>query len=65
MSKAGRERSVLNPKARGGDTAGAGFAFQDAFIVSMVPGWLADPRFTRMIRESLGDVETIIWVNNF
>jgi hypothetical protein len=61
MSRVRRDRSVLNPKARGGDTAGGGFAFQDAFIVSMVPGWLNDPRFARMIRESLGDVEAIFF----
>ena len=61
MSDPKRDRSVLNPKARGGDTAEGGFAFQDAFIVSMIPAWLADPRFTKMIRESLGDVEAIFF----
>ena len=52
-----RHGSLLSREARGGDIAGAGFAFQDAHILQDIPMWLARDGFTAMIREGLGDAE--------
>jgi hypothetical protein len=38
--------------------AGAGFAFQDAHILTEIPNWLSKDGFTAVIREGLGDAET-------
>lgn len=52
-----RHGSLLRSEARGGDVAGAGFAFQDAHILEDIPMWLERDGFTAMIREGLGDAE--------
>jgi hypothetical protein len=49
--------SLLTPENRGGVTAGEGYNFQDAFIASRIPGWLADPYFSFLLKEGSGDVE--------
>jgi hypothetical protein len=51
--------SLLSPEQRGGVTAGEGYNFQDAFIVSQIPAWLADPSFDCLLKEGLGDVEVL------
>jgi hypothetical protein len=54
--------SLLEPEARGGDTAEGGFFFQENVILARVPGWLAQDGFTAMIREAVGDAEAKFFV---
>lgn len=54
--------SLLDPEARGGDTAEGGFAFQEAMLVARVPAWLAREGFSEMVREALGDAEAKLFV---
>jgi hypothetical protein len=54
--------SLLEPEARGGDTAEGGFSFQENVILAQVPGWLAQDGFTAMIREAVGDAEAKFFV---
>ncbi len=49
--------SLLHPKHRGGVDGAKGFFFQDAYIASRIPDWLADPRFVALLKEGVGDVE--------
>jgi len=49
--------SLLTPENRGGVTGGEGYNFQDAFIASRLPEWLANPTFSCLLKEGLGDVE--------
>ena len=54
--------SLLDPEARGGDTAEGGFSFQENMLVARVPGWLRREGFSEMIREALGDAEARFFV---
>lgn len=49
--------SLLSPTHRGGIIGGKGYNFQDAFIVSRIPEWLAEPSFVCLLKEGLEDVE--------
>jgi hypothetical protein len=49
--------SLLEPEARGGDTAEGGFSFQEQVVLSRIPRWLARDGFTAMTRETMGDAE--------
>jgi hypothetical protein len=53
------EPSLLSPEQRGGVTAGKGYNFQDAFIASRIPAWLADPSFDCLLKEGSGDIEVL------
>jgi hypothetical protein len=54
--------SLLEPRARGGDTAEGGFSFQEQVVLSRIPMWLAQDGFTAMTRESIGDTEAKFFV---
>jgi hypothetical protein len=54
--------SLLEPQARGGDTAQAGFSFQEQVTLSHVPRWLAQAGFTAMTCEAMGDTEAKLFV---
>ena len=54
--------SLLDPEARGGDTAEGGFAFQENMLVARVPVWLSREGFSEMVREALGDAEAKFFV---
>lgn len=56
-SRAKLTPSLLEPEARGGDTAEGGFSFQENVVLARIPVWLAQGGFTSMIREAMGDVE--------
>jgi hypothetical protein len=49
--------SLLSPENRGGVTGGEGYNFQDAFVTSRLPEWLANPMFSCLLKEGVGDVE--------
>lgn len=49
--------SLLDPNAKGGAVAREGFAYQDAFVLQHLPGWLAQSGFSHVVSESIGDVE--------
>lgn len=49
--------SLLRPENRGGADAARGFFFQDAYIASHVPDWLANPEFAALLKEGVGDAE--------
>lgn len=51
------DASLLTPESMGGIFGGRGYEFQDAFIVSRIPEWLAEPSFTMLLKEGAGDVE--------
>jgi len=53
--------SLLEPESRGGENAGRGFDFQDHYLVSQIPQWLAWDGFTSVIREAVGDIEVKIY----
>src|SRR5712692_7932914 len=52
-----RPPSLLDSQARGGDTAAAGFAFQEGVALALLPSWLAQEGFSQMICEAIGDIE--------
>lgn len=54
--------SLLDPEARGGDTAEGGFAFQENMLVARVPAWLRREGFSEMVREAMGDAEAKFFV---
>jgi len=49
--------SLLDPNAKGGAVAREGFAYQDAFVLQHLPGWLAQGGFSHVVSEAIGDVE--------
>ena len=49
--------SLTTREGMGGIIGGKGYSFQDAFIVSRIPGWLAELSFTMLLKEGAGDVE--------
>lgn len=49
--------SLLDPENRGGVTGGEGYNFQDAYIASRIPEWLADTSFVSLLKEGMGDVD--------
>ena len=51
------DSSLLRPENQGGLVAAGGFLFQDAYVASRIPGWLADPQFSALLKEGIGDVE--------
>jgi hypothetical protein len=60
--KADKTPSLLDPESRGGDIAGAGFAFQESVMLSFVPTWLTHEGFEEMIWEAMGDFEAKFFV---
>lgn len=54
--------SLLEPQARGGDTAQEGFLFQEHVTLSYIPRWLAQDGFTAMTYEAMGDTEAKLFV---
>lgn len=55
----GNSTSLFAPKQRGGVIGGTGYNFQDAYIVTLLPTWLAHPRFRSFIKEGFDDVDVI------
>ena len=49
--------SLLEPESRGGESAGRGFDFQDHFLASQIPQWLAWDGFISVLHEAIGDIE--------
>lgn len=62
MGNIPNDLNLLNNAASGGDTAGGGFAFQDAVFMRLLPAWLQDDGFSSCIRESLDDIEAKFFV---
>src|SRR5262245_15245667 len=54
-----RQTSLFAPRERGGVIAGLGFNFQDAYIVTVLPQWLADPAFSSFIKEGFDDIDVM------
>lgn len=54
-----KEFSLLHPMATGGIFGGAGYTFQDRYIVCHIPRWLTDPNFIRFMSEASGDVDIV------
>lgn len=58
MSKEGSENfSLLSRVFEGGVIGGKGYNYQDAFIVSRIPDWLADRSFAMLMKEGIEDVD--------
>lgn len=53
--------SLLEPESRGGDNAARGFEFQDHFLVSQIPRWLAMDGFVSVLHEAVSDIEVKIY----
>ncbi len=49
--------SLFMSKQRGGVIGGAGYNFQDGYIVTTLPTWLSDPAFHSFIKEGFEDVD--------
>jgi|GEM_PF-2690359 len=54
--------SLLDPRATGGIHAGVGFDVQERYVAIRIPGWLADPAFTRLQPERSEDVD--VWFDD-
>jgi hypothetical protein len=54
--------SLLEARSRGGDVAEGGFSFQEQYVLSRIPAWLAHDGFTLMVREAMGDTEAKFFV---
>ncbi len=48
---------LLSKTSTGGEIARGGFDYQDDYVWLQLPGWLANGAFTKLISESIGDVE--------
>lgn len=51
--------SLISRQALGGIHGGKGYNFQDDYIVSRIPYWLAKPSFTRLLKEGVGDIDVL------
>ena len=49
--------SLFSSHQRGGVVGGAGYNFQDAYIIKSIPGWLLEPTFKSLIKEGFDDVD--------
>ena len=58
-SRKGNHHSLFAPKQRGGVVGGTGYNFQDAYIVTLLPTWLAHPGFRSFIKEGFDDVDVV------
>lgn len=54
-----RRGSLFAPQQRGGVIGGLGYNFQDAYIVTVLPRWLAHPGFRSFIKEGFDDVDVV------
>jgi hypothetical protein len=54
-----RGNSLFAPRQRGGVIGGLGYNFQDAYIITVLPQWLADPDFQSFIKEGFEDVDVV------
>src|ERR1051325_3377075 len=59
MNRKKNKDSLFTPKHRGGVIGGGGYNFQDAYIVSHLPGWMAFPDFHSILKEGLEDVDVL------
>jgi hypothetical protein len=50
-------KSLFDRRARGGVIGGAGYNFQDAYIITALPAWLSNPAFRSFIKEGFEDVD--------
>lgn len=57
--------SLFQSESRGGDIAESGFSFQEQFVLSRIPIWLAQDGFTEMIREAMADTEAKFFVPSY
>jgi hypothetical protein len=55
----GVPESLFSPKRRGGVIGGLGYTFQDAYIVTVLPQWLADPEFQSFLKEGFDDLDVV------
>ncbi len=60
-----RKPSLLEPQAKGGETAELGFSFQQSVLLARLPLWLSYDGFEAMIRESVGDTEAKFFVPGY
>lgn len=52
-----RTDSLFTNRARGGVIGGSGYNFQDAYVITALPGWLGEPAFHSFIKEGFEDVD--------
>lgn len=57
MSKPNEDASLLSKQSMGGINGGKGFKAQEAYICIKIPGWFADPSFSRILNEGSGDID--------
>src|SRR5688572_23920825 len=49
--------SLLSEQAMGGIVGGAGYKYQDHYVVGCIPNWLKDSDFSQFLIEGIGDVD--------
>src|SRR3989442_12095990 len=54
-----RGNTLFAPRQRGGVIGGLGYNFQDAYIATVLPQWLAHPGFKSFIKEGFDDVDVV------
>lgn len=59
-----QDASLLSPAHYGGVIGGKGYNYQDAFIVSRIPEWLANPSFVCLLKEGTEDVDVMFQGSN-
>ncbi len=59
MKSQTRGNSLFAPRQRDGVIGSLGYNFQDAYIITVLPQWLADPEFQSFIKEGFDDVDII------
>jgi SMODS-associated and fused to various effectors sensor domain len=51
--------TLFAPRQRGGVIGGLGYNFQDAYIITVLPKWLARPDFVSFMKEGFDDVDVV------
>src|SRR2546421_12973811 len=51
--------TLFSPAQRGGVIGGLGYNFQDAYVMTVLPHWLADSSFRSFIKEGFDDVDVV------
>lgn len=54
-----RGNTLFAPRERGGVIGGLGYNFQDAYVITALPQWLARPDFVSFIKEGFDDVDVV------
>jgi hypothetical protein len=57
MTRGKTTRNLFTPKLRGGVIGGTGYNFQDAYILTALPDWLAGGTFHSFVKEGFDDLD--------